>query len=156
MFTGMPLMLAYATTRLSAPSSSRTLLTTLRAMNSMTSDGMRWSWSSAFERRIAMRVSRSGGVRSAMRPHSKRLRSRSSRVVIAFGGRSDDRTTCLPASWMALNVWKNSSCVRSRSAMNWMSSMSRTSMRRYRPRKSSIFCSRIELMKSFVNFSLVA
>ena len=34
--------------------------------------------------------------------------------------------------------------------------MSSTSMRRYRPRKSSIFCSRMELMKSFVNFSLVA
>ena len=29
-------------------------------------------------------------------------------------------------------------------------------MRRYRLRKSSIFCSRMELMKSFVNFSLVA
>ena len=35
-----------------------------------------------------MRVSRSGAVRSAMRPHSKRLRSRSSSVRIAFGGRS--------------------------------------------------------------------
>jgi len=35
-----------------------------------------------------MRVSRSGAVRSAMRPHSKRLRSRSSRVRMAFGGRS--------------------------------------------------------------------
>ena len=33
-----------------------------------------------------MRVSRSGGVRSAMRPHSNRERRRSSRVVIAFGG----------------------------------------------------------------------
>ena len=35
-----------------------------------------------------MRVSRSGAVRSAMRPHSKRLRRRSSRVVICLGGRS--------------------------------------------------------------------
>ena len=35
-----------------------------------------------------MRVSRSGAVRSAIRPHSNRLRSRSSRVRIAFGGRS--------------------------------------------------------------------
>ena len=33
-----------------------------------------------------MRVSRSGAVRSAMSPHSKRLRSRSSSVRIAFGG----------------------------------------------------------------------
>ena len=32
-----------------------------------------------------MRVSRSGAVRSAIRPHSKRLRRRSSRVRIAFG-----------------------------------------------------------------------
>ena len=38
---------------------------------------------------MAMRVSRSGGVRSAIRPHSNRERSRSSRVVIAFGGRSE-------------------------------------------------------------------
>ena len=35
-----------------------------------------------------MRVSRSGAVRSAMRPHSKRLRRRSSSVVICLGGRS--------------------------------------------------------------------
>ena len=91
-------------TRLRAPSSSRTLLTTLRAMNSMTSDGIRPIWSSAFERRMAMRVSRSGGVRSAIRPHSKRERSRSSRVVIALGGRSELSTICLPASWIALKV----------------------------------------------------
>ena len=61
------------------------LLTTLRAMNSMTSEVIGTAPSSAFARRIAMRVSRSGAVRSAMRPHSKRLRSRSSRVRIAFG-----------------------------------------------------------------------
>ena len=56
------------------------LLTTLRAMNSMTSDVIGTAPSSALARRIAIRVSRSGAVRSAMRPHSKRLRSRSSRV----------------------------------------------------------------------------
>ena len=65
------------------------LLTTLRAMNSMTSDVIGTAPSSALARRIAMRVSRSGAVRSAMRPHSNRLRSRSSRVRIAFGGRSE-------------------------------------------------------------------
>ena len=59
--------------RLSAPSSSRMLLTTLRAMNSMTSEPMGTPPSSALARRMAMRVSRSGAVRSAMRPHSKRL-----------------------------------------------------------------------------------
>ena len=65
------------------------LLTTLRAMNSMTSDVIGTAPSSALARRIAMRVSRSGAVRSAMRPHSNRLRSRSSSVRIAFGGRSE-------------------------------------------------------------------
>ena len=117
--------------RLSAPSSSRMLLMTLRAMNSSTSDAdVARHCSSALARRMAMRVSRSGAVRSAIRPHSKRLRRRSSSVVISLGGRSDERTICLPSSWMALNVWKNSSCVRSLSAMNWMSSMSSRSMRR--------------------------
>ena len=125
---GMPLMLAYATIRLSAPSSSRMLLTTFRAMNSSTSEPIGTPWSSALARRIAMRVSRSGAVRSAMRPHSKRLRRRSSSVMICFGGRSLDSTICLPSSWIALNVWKNSSWVRSLSAMNWMSSIRRTSM----------------------------
>ena len=65
------------------------LLTTLRAMNSMTSDVIGTAPSSALARRMAIRVSRSGAVRSAMRPHSNRLRSRSSRVRIAFGGRSE-------------------------------------------------------------------
>ena len=104
--------------------------TTLRAMNSMTSDEIGTAPSSALARRIAMRVSRSGAVRSAMRPHSNRLRSRSSSVRIAFGGRSELRTICLPSSWIALNVWKNSSWVRSLSAMNWMSSMRSRSIRR--------------------------
>ena len=65
------------------------LLTTLRAMNSMTSEVIGTAPSSALARRIAIRVSRSGAVRSAMSPHSNRLRSRSSRVRIAFGGRSE-------------------------------------------------------------------
>ncbi len=97
--------------------------TTLRATNSITSDAMGIACSSALARRMAMRVSRSGAVRSAISPHSKRERSRSSRVRIALGGRSEDSTICLPSSWIVLNVWKNSSCVRSLSAMNWMSSI---------------------------------
>jgi len=84
------------------------LLTTLRAMNSITSEVIGTAPSSAFARRIAMRVSRSGAVRSAMRPHSNRLRRRSSSVMICLGGRSELRTICLPSSWIALNVWKNS------------------------------------------------
>ena len=44
-----------------------------------------------------------------MRPHSSRVRSRSSRRGICFGGRSDDRTIWPPAPWSELKVWKNSS-----------------------------------------------
>ena len=67
---------------------------------------------------------------SVINPHSKRLRSRSSRVAIARGGRSDDRTTCRPAPWSELKVWKNYSWSPSLPSMNWMSSTSSTSMSR--------------------------
>ncbi len=50
------------------------------------------------ETRIAIRVSRSGGWMSVINPHSKRERSRSSRVEISFGGRSDEMTIWPPAS----------------------------------------------------------
>jgi len=49
---------------------------------------------------------------------------------MAFGGRSLDMMICFPSSWIALKVWKNSSWVPSLPAMNWMSSMSSTSIRR--------------------------
>ena len=106
------------------------LLTTLRAMNSITSDVIGTAPSSALARRIAMRVSRSGAVRSAIRPHSKRdaeaLLEGQDRLRRPVG----HRTICLPSSWIALNVWKNSSWVRSLSAMNWMSSIRSRSIRR--------------------------
>ena len=51
-----------------------------------------------FLRRMAIRVSRSGGWMSVMRPHSKRERSRASSVAISFGGRSEEITIWLPAS----------------------------------------------------------
>ena len=81
--------------RFSAPSSSRTLrLTSLRAMYSSDVRPTRRSCSSAFLR-MAMRVSRSGGWMSAMSPHSKRDRSRSSMRWISFGGRSLDEDDLL-------------------------------------------------------------
>ena len=71
---------------MSEPSSSRTLSTTLSAMKPSTASGMPSRCSdSAFLRRIARRVSNSGGWMSVIRPHSKRLRSRSSMVAIDFG-----------------------------------------------------------------------
>ena len=100
------------------------------AMYSSTSGGAaRPSWT-AFFRRIAMRVSSSGGWTSVISPHSNRLRSRSSSVTSCLGGRSLEMTICLLALWSVLKVWKNSSCVCSLPSRNWMSSTSRMSMAR--------------------------
>ena len=48
---------------------------------------------------------------SAISPHSKRERSRSSSAVISCGGASLLMTICLAESNSALKVWKNSVCV---------------------------------------------
>ena len=91
----------------------------------------------AFVRMMAVRVSRSGGCTSASRPPSSRVHRRSSRRFISFGGRSEVTTICFPASYRQLKVWKNSSCVLSLPAMNWISSMSSRSALRYFWRKFS-------------------
>ena len=65
------------------------------AMNSSTSSGAFIRSSAAFLRRIAIRVSSSGGWMSVVRPHSNRVRMRSSRVSSRFGGRSEEMTICL-------------------------------------------------------------
>jgi hypothetical protein len=63
-------------------------------------------------------------------------------------------TICLSAEWSALNVWKNSSCVCSRPARNWMSSTrSRSQDVAVRARNSSIRWCWMAVMKSFVNRS---
>ena len=110
------------------------------------------SWT-AFLRRIAMRVSSSGGCTSVIRPHSNRLRSRSSRVTSRLGARSLEITICLLALCSVLKVWKNSSWVPSLFSRNWMSSTSSTSTSRYRRRNPSCLPSLIMLMKSLVNSS---
>ena len=86
---------ANAVTRISAPSSSRMLRSMLLAMSSSTSPGTSRRSICAFLRRIAMRVSRSGGWMSVISPHSKRERSRSSNPESCLGGRSEVMTTCL-------------------------------------------------------------
>ena len=69
---------------MTAPSSSRTFDRQLRAMNSRTSSASAiWS-SSAFFRRMATRVSKSGGLISVTSPHSKRETRRSSSPGISF------------------------------------------------------------------------
>jgi hypothetical protein len=86
--------LANAVTRISAPSSSRMLVEIRLAMYSRTSGGaLRPSWM-ALRRRIAIRVSSSGGWTSVSRPHSNRLRSRSSSVTRRLGARSLEKTLC--------------------------------------------------------------
>ena len=52
-------------------------------------------FSEHLESKIAILVSTSGWEMSAIRPHSKRDCRRSSRVAIAFGGRSEVITICL-------------------------------------------------------------
>ena len=84
----------------------------------------------AFLRRIAMRVSRSGGCTSVIRPHSNRDRMRSSNADSCLGGRSEVITICLLALCRVLKVWKNSSCVCTLPCRNWMSSTSSTSTSR--------------------------
>ena len=106
------------------------LVEILLAMNSSTSGGAASRSWAAFLRRIAMRVSSSGGWTSVIRPHSNRLRSRSSSVTSCLGGRSLEMTICLLALCSVLNVWKNSSCVCSLFSRNWMSSTSRMSTSR--------------------------
>jgi hypothetical protein len=51
-----------------------------------------------FLRRMAIRVSRSGGWMSVISPHSNLDRSRSSSVAMSRGGRSEDMTIWEPAS----------------------------------------------------------
>ena len=80
---------------------------------------------------LATLVSRSGGWMSyAISPYSKRLRRRSSDLGEFFGReRSLAITICFIDSCSALNVWKNSSWVRSLPVRNWISSIpSRTSV----------------------------
>ena len=144
---------AWAARRTREPSNSRMLDLTCLAMNRETSSGSRTPCACAFLRRIAALVSRSGGWMSAMRPHSKRERRRSSSVGISRGTRSELMTICLEESYKSLNVWKNSSCVRSLPAMNWMSSIRSRSRLRYRLRNSTVASNRMALMRSLVNFS---
>ena len=110
--------------RMSDPSSSRMFERMRLEMNSATSSGSLTFSASAFLLRMATLVSRSGGWMSAIRPHSKRERRRSSRVGMSRGGQSQVRTICFCDSYSALKVWKNSSWVRSLPARNWMSSIS--------------------------------
>ena len=83
--SGVPLRSLKASTRVRAPSSSRMLLCTRRAIISRYSGSTARPARSAFERRMATRVSKSGGWMSAVRPHSKRERRRSSSVTRALG-----------------------------------------------------------------------
>ena len=128
MVRGLPLKSEYASTRVRAPSNSRMLTWIWRAIDSKIPSGTSRPARSALERKIAIRVSNSGGWISAINPHSKRERKRSSNVTNDLGGRSEEMTICLFCPCNVLKVWKNSSCVDSFPAMNWMSSIRRTSV----------------------------
>ena len=120
-------------TLVSAPSNSRMLSTTRVAMNSSTACGTSSGAKAAFLRRIARRVSTSGGWMSVVSPHSNLLRMRSSRLLRLFGGRSAEKISCLPASYSELKVWKNSSRICSLPSRNWTSSRRSMSTRGNEP-----------------------
>ena len=74
---------------------------------------------------------------------------------MSFGNRSLERTICLCASYKALNVWKNSSCVRSfpRQELNVVDHQ-HVDMPVSLPQVHHLV-GRMELMTSFVNCSVV-
>ena len=69
-----------------------------RAINSVTSSGSATRSLSAFLCRMAILVSKSGDWMSAISPHSKRERKRSSIELISLGGQSLEITICFPWS----------------------------------------------------------
>src|SRR5216110_823410 len=83
-----PVRAQKAIMRVSEPSSSRILDFTRLAMRHATSSARRTRSRAAFFLRMATRVSKSGGWMSAIRPHSKRDRKRSSISGIFFGAES--------------------------------------------------------------------
>ena len=107
----------------------------------------------AFFLSIAILVSKSGGWISVISPISNLDLNLSSNVGISFGGLSLEMIICLFASCNALNVWKNSSCVPSFPAINWISSINKTSTFLYLFLNSSFLSFFIEFISSFVNFS---
>ena len=107
----------------------------------------------AFFFKIAVRVSKSGGWMSVTIPHWNRLTKRLSSLFISLAGRSLDKQSWRWLSNSSLNVWKNSSWVRSLPSRNWMSSISNTSTFRYNRRNESREFSRMARRKLLVNFS---
>ena len=150
---GLPSSLCRASSFLTTPSSCLMFVFTFEAINSITSNFISSLSRSDFLLMMAHLVSKSGGWISAIRPHSNLFLSRSSRLLISFGGRSDTRTICLPALCRALNVWKNSSWVLSLPAINWISSISSTSACLYLFWKSPVLFSLMAAIISFVKVS---
>ena len=138
---------------MSAPSSSRMLRSMRWAMNSRTSPGTASRSWAAFLRKIAIRVSSSGGWMSVIRPHSNRVRIRSARVSRRFGGRSEETTICLFELCSVLKVWKNSSCALL--ALQELDVVDEQDVDvAVAALKATLRSSRRELMKSLVNSSV--
>ena len=100
-------------------------------MNERTSEGISMAVDSAFFSRMASRVTRSGGWISVMRPDLNRLRSRSSRVGIASGERSEERTICAPVLQEVVERVEELFLETVLALHELMSSTSRTSLLRY-------------------------
>ncbi len=138
--SGRPVSELKATTRISAPSSARTLLSMRSAIELQRPARRR-----ARRRRGGRACAGSPGAwrgraaaMSATSPASKRSRRRSSSACRSRGGRSEVSTIWRPPSCSALKVWKNSSSVRVLRSRNWTSSSSSTSTSRKRALKASV------------------
>ena len=128
---GTWLRLAYAVTRISAPSSSRMLVVMCVAMNSSVSAG---TWTAialglvAQDGQAGLQVGRLDvGDQAPLEPAAQAFLERRDGVGHAVGL---EITICLLAPCSELKVWKNSSWRPSLPSMNWMSSISSTSMSR--------------------------
>ena len=88
----------------------------------MHASGTRTPPRAARSRRIARRVSRSGGPIRAIRPDAMRERSFGSSSSSSDGQRSAENTTVFPCSTRWSSVWKSSACVARLPTRNWTSS----------------------------------
>ena len=138
----------------SAPSSSRTLERICSATYNNASSSISLLCSKAFCWRIATLVSKLGTDTSMVRPCPNLVLKRSSRVLSSFGSRSLVKTICFFELKSSLKVWKNSSCVASLFFKNWTSSTKSASAALYLLLNLSPVFSLIDVINSFIKFSL--
>ena len=100
-----------------------------------------------------MRVSKSGGWMSAVRPHLNRVMRRSWQPSSFCGGLSEVMTICFPCWSRCSRMWKISSCVRYIFPRVCTSSSSSTSFCWYFLRMGSVFFALMATVSSLKKLS---